>query len=416
MIDHIRIISSKYTVERLLFYGFVARLVFVFYSIVHDSYIEHIKYTDIDYNVFTNGSRALLEGRSPYEDIEYRYTPLVALVFIPNVLLNEHFGKFLLITIDTLAGLIVYLLNIYQGTHRHDTKLYLILWLFNPITIAISTRGSFEPILILIVLASLYYLATDHYVLAGLFYGISIHIKLYPVIYVLSLYMYIIQKKPVLVTQNKLIYWLKTLWPSRNHWKFFPSAVISLAFTSYVSYCYYGQDYIFQSFTYHLQRKDLQHNFSVYFYLYRLLPNHHNQLGLLSIVSQALGVAYLSIRYRSIETNRRIKLKKLIFSLFSETFLFVSLNRVCTSQYFTWYFIFLPLIAGKLDIRPSLALTIFLAWILAQANWLLFAYIHEYQKIDVIDCVGNSSILFLMINLWILNLLCSKFEATLKKI
>lgn len=410
----IRQVASVKSVGNILFHGFIIRILALFYAILHDSQVDHIKYTDIDYHVFTNGSRAIVDKRSPYDDTEYRYSPIVALIFVPNILLNENFGKLLLITVDIICAQLHYRLNIYQGTNRLNSKLFLILWLFNPVTIAISTRGSFEPIITLLVLSSVYLLINNNFLLAGLIYGMSIHVKLYPIIYAIPFYGYMIQRKPYIITQRKLYYWVKTLSPNFSHIKFFTTSIISLFLSSYVSYLYYGQVYLKQSFIYHMKRQDLQHNFSIYFYLFRLFPNHRSQLSMVAFALQFIGVLSLSIYYLSLDTNRRTKLRKLSFSLFSTTFLFVSLNKVCTSQYFNWYLIFLPLIIDSLKLEINQAYFMLLAWILSQANWLLFAYLYEYRGYNVLNQVGNSSFLFLLSNLWILNTLCKSFDASLK--
>lgn len=409
-----RFVSTK-SVGSILAYGFIARLALLGYSIFHDSRIDHIKYTDIDYSVFTNGSRAVVEQRSPYDDTEYRYPPIVALLFVPNILLEcDCFGKLLLIVVDILCGQLNYRLNIYQGTNRLNSKLYLLLWLLNPVTIAISTRGSFEPILTLLLLTSFHLLMSHEFILSGLVYGLAIHIRLYPIIYSICLFGYMIQKRPFLITQSKLSYWFRTFSPNFSQVKFFTATLVSLSATCYISYLYYGQDYLEQSFIYHLKRKDLQHNFSVYFYLYKLLPNHQEQLSRMAFISQAIGIIGFSFAYLSWDTNRRTKLRKLSFSLFGTTFLFVSLNKICTSQYFTWYLAFIPLILDSLRLETQQAYSIVAAWFLSQANWLFFAYLLEYQKMDVIAHVGNSSILFLLSNLWILSTLCQHFDASTK--
>lgn len=404
--------ASVKSTASLLLYGLGIRLIALFYSIIHDAHIDHIKYTDIDYHVFTNGSKAILDGKSPYNDLEYRYSPLVALFFLINILLNQISGKLLLIFTDILCGQLLYTLNIYQGVNRVNSKLFLIIWLFNPVTVAISTRGSFEPIITLLVITSVYLLFRCDNIFAGLLYGLSIHLKLYPIIYSLSFYFYIVTRKPYMKTQTKVYYWIKTLTPNSSHFKFFISSGISLALSSYISYIYYGQDYIEQSFLYHLKRKDLKHNFSIYFALFKLFPKHQDRIGTIAFGIQFFAVLLVSILYISFSTNRRTKLRNLTFSLFASTSLFVSLNKVCTSQYFNWYLIFIPLISESIKIKVSKALCLITTWLLSQAIWLFFAYLYEYQGYDVLVYVYISSALFLINNLYIIITLCDKFDAT----
>lgn len=411
ILDRLKRLAWTQTPERLLGYGLLVRTALLIYAIAHDHYVDHIKFTDIDYKVFTNGSKALLEGDSPYRDTEFRYPPIVALIFTPNRIINENFGKLMLIIVDIISGRLLYMLNVCQGTSRAHSKLYLILWLFNPLTLAISTRGSFEPIINLSILWSLWSLVGRNYFQAGLLYGLSIHLKMYPIIYGLSFYIFLVQKKPYLRNQSKVWYWLKTLWPGSSHFKFFSSSLAAIALSTYISFKYYGPEYLEQSLFFHLKRKDLQHNFSVYFYLFRLFPNYQEQLSKFAFVLQSLGVLILTSLYSGFDANRRIRLRKLTYSLFATTFLFVSLNKVCTSQYFTWYLLFVPLVADSESITPNQAVAIALSWLLSQANWLLFAYLYEYQGVSNIDQVGNSSILFLASNLWILYILCCNFDA-----
>ena len=62
-----------------------------------------VKYTDMDYAVYSDAARLVLAGRSPYERSTYRYTPLLALALAP-VALFRPWGKVVFSAADLLAG------------------------------------------------------------------------------------------------------------------------------------------------------------------------------------------------------------------------------------------------------------------------------------------------------------------------
>ena len=74
-----------------------------------DSHTD-FKYTDIDYKVYTDASRYLLKGGSPYDRHTYRYTPLIAYLMIPNLLVHEGFGKVLFLISDIACGILILLI------------------------------------------------------------------------------------------------------------------------------------------------------------------------------------------------------------------------------------------------------------------------------------------------------------------
>jgi hypothetical protein len=65
------------------------------------------------------------------------------------------------------------------------------IWLLNPFIATISTRGSSESILSVLVLASFYWIRQRRIFLAAMFFGLSVHFKIYPIIYAIPMWLHI---------------------------------------------------------------------------------------------------------------------------------------------------------------------------------------------------------------------------------
>lgn len=52
------------------------RLVLIVYGELQDRYMR-VKYTDVDYDVYTDAARELAAGNSPFDRTTYRYTPVL---------------------------------------------------------------------------------------------------------------------------------------------------------------------------------------------------------------------------------------------------------------------------------------------------------------------------------------------------
>ena len=121
--------------------GALLRVLLLLLGLFQDAH-SRIRYTDVDYDVFSDAARALAAGGSPYERQTYRYTPLLAAALLPNVWLHPACGKLLFCAADLGASALVADLLRLAGTPPRLRAAAVCLSLFNPLTVAVSTRGS----------------------------------------------------------------------------------------------------------------------------------------------------------------------------------------------------------------------------------------------------------------------------------
>lgn len=80
--------------RRMLLFSAVLRLVLIVYGEWQDAHME-VRYTDIDYFVFSDAADLVSNGKSPFERSTYRYSPLLAFLLVPNSLVHRTWGKLL---------------------------------------------------------------------------------------------------------------------------------------------------------------------------------------------------------------------------------------------------------------------------------------------------------------------------------
>ena len=395
----------KSIVPHLAFGAFI-RLALVFYGVFHDQ-LFRLKYTDVDYVVFTDGAKYLVEGRSPFLRDGYRYTPLLALMVAPNVILMKIFGKLLFIIFDLATGYLIYkiLSNINTAQITETARVTAAaIWLYNPLPLIISTRGSSDSIMTALVLLVLFYLVKEKHLAAGLTFGFAIHFKLYPVIYIPAIYLYLSNQmnlpksKITLAMVNPL---------NAKRLTFFTASLLAFTSATYLSYHLYGKKYLNEAWRYHLTRLDTQHNFSIYFYIFRNCSGLTVALtSKLALLLQALTMVY-SCKFVIWPSVVSYKTKEsfymgLVFSTFLSTYLFVSLNKVVTSQYFIWYFCLIPLIIPILSqqLSSKQLTSMLVVWLTAQGIWLFPAYLYEFMNLNTaLLYVWLASVVFLIVNL-----------------
>lgn len=357
-----------------------------------------LKYTDVDYDVTTDGARLISLGRSPYERATYRYSPLLALSLVPNITLHRLWGKALFVATDLITAWLIYSLALARGDSQRRAEFASAAWLWNPLALGISTRGSSDSIACAMVCATLLGLvltssnesgrsnrsmdsgggksshsATLVVLGAGSVHGLSVHWRIYPIIF----------------APTVLLFY--RTWTARV---LFGGASFGMfAALGIASYVAYGDDFLRETFLYHVSRADHRHNFSVWFYsLY--LESGSGGGGIATSLSafgpQALVQAAIIARFAR---------RDIVFCFFLQTVLFVVFNKVVTAQYFVWYASLLPLALFSTSIGPTRFLVWgVLPWAVAELHWLWWAYQLEFLGRPTFREVWAAGLLFFLVN------------------
>jgi phosphatidylinositol glycan class M len=377
------------TIKILLLLGTILRIGFLLYGLWQDKHML-VKFTDIDYSVFTDASRFVNQKQSPYERATYRYTPLLAWLLVPNITVIPEFGKILFIICDLIVGYYIYeFLKMFKVTSKVMIISLTSIWLLNPFVITISTRGSAESILDMLVMATLYCFATKRLILGSILYGFSVHFKIYPILYSL----------PILYMLDSNYLGVKAKLFNSARIKFFLLSAGTFFLLTGIMYKIYGMEFLNETYFYHLIRKDHRHNFSIYFYQMYLSMSVTESffskiLGLLTFIPQMLLIVLIGLYYY----------KDIIFCCFLQTYVFVTYQKVCTSQYFMWYLCFLPLIIpqSKLMKKPIQAILLIIAWVATQAIYLSSAFKLEHLGQNNYINIWLTELLLFVANIWII--------------
>ncbi|KIM21618.1 glycosyltransferase family 50 protein [Serendipita vermifera MAFF 305830] len=483
---------SKLRFVHIVALSLVVRLALIVYAEYHDAH-SVLKYTDVDYRVFSDAARFTLNpsdgnyargslGRDiplgdPYTRATYRYTPLLALLLAPNEWIHPTFGKILFSLSDVLIGILLRRLQTApsKGSHtalrgspsskwiarglNRDEIVLTVIWMLNPLPANISTRGSAESLLGLMVIATLYFALQKRWTLCATLLGLSIHWKIYPIIYLSSL-IPLVGAEDDDFHQIGLQYWIKWC-TNRKRLQFAATTIFSFGVLSALMYLIWGYPFLQHSYLYHVGRTDHRHNFSVYFYplylgLVRQRPDGfiEAQSKLLSpaaflpqVIISIGGGFYLAwslldgqIQKASQKTQgkedpasstlasdrsskavsiaQHQSLEHLPFIFLVQTFTFVTLNKVCTSQYFMWYLWFLPLVIPRLLPVPGAAtgisvtrcIAMVVLWVGGQALWLSQGFRLEFLGEDVFLELWVSGLVMLGINAWLIVTLVQRYN------
>ncbi|TNJ26854.1 Dolichyl-phosphate-mannose-protein mannosyltransferase [Giardia muris] len=141
--------------------------------------------TDVDYVVMVEG--ACLAGQ-PSERLTYRYSPLLAVLLRPACHPRRRwFGKALYGGADVLVAAVS---ASFAPPERHR-----VLWLFNPFVIALSTRGSFDSLVQLVIAVMLRANEAGFFAAVAVLLGFATHLRLYPVVFAPFLALHALQRR-----------------------------------------------------------------------------------------------------------------------------------------------------------------------------------------------------------------------------
>ncbi|OSS46092.1 hypothetical protein B5807_08133 [Epicoccum nigrum] len=387
---------------------------FLLYGLWQDAN-SPMKYTDIDYFVFTDAARFISRGLSPYARDTYRYTPLLAWMIYPTTWPGIFWfssGKVLFAVGDVVAGWMMYRILIqYRGMGKERALKFASIWLLNPMVATISTRGSSEGLLGVFVTALLWAVLAKRIVLAGALLGFAVHFKIYPFIYAASIVWWLdewtiggskipVQNKPQQSLMDKALAFINA-----QRIMLAVASMVTFAILNAVMYQMYGWPFLEHSYLYHLSRIDHRHNFSPYNTLLYLNSSPGGsqstfELERLAFVPQLLLSAFM--------IPLALAKKDLPSTMLAQTFAFVAFNKVCTSQYFLWYMMFLPYyLPGSILLQSRrIGLAALALWVAGQAAWLQQGFQLEFNGHSTfVPGLWLSSIMFFLVNVGILGVI-----------
>ncbi|KAI0473585.1 glycosyltransferase family 50 protein [Xylariaceae sp. FL0804] len=483
------------------------RAAMLLYGLWQDAH-SPLKYTDVDYLVFTDAARLAAAGASPYARETYRYTPLLAWLLRPtawwslpaassstasassfsSVVLSVFCfssGKVLFALADLLAGwLVVVVLRRHyrdddQDHHHHYSRggekegdregeggvggegmstaracrLVGACWLLNPMVATISTRGSSEGLLAAAAAALLWAALGRRPALAGALLGLAVHLKIYPFVYAPAVVWWMdaehmggssssssssLSPSPSSSSGSKgssigaraMAAAVAFVTPARVRLAL--ASLATFAALNAVMYAAYGMPFVAHTYLHHVTRIDHRHNFSPYNVLLYLSSSpasssassssfssssssSSSSRGLLGALGGVESVAFVPQLLLSTVLIPLVGAKRdLPATMLAQTFAFVTFNKVCTSQYFLWYLIFLPLYLPRSSLlrRPRRGAAALALWVAAQGLWLQQAYGLEFLgRSTFVPGLWLASLAFFLVNCWLLGVVVEDLES-----
>ena len=346
--------SSPYAIYGVAGLSALIHVVLIAYGEWQDRNMR-VPYTDLDYWVYSDAAVHVYNGDSAFDRHTYRYTPLLAWMLVPNVLVGAWWGKALFSAAGVLSGVLIYRLT-------NKSIMYASLWLFSPLTVNISTRGSSDSLIIVLILALFHELKARRPNSAAVWFGLAVHFRIFPIFFVIPIIMHLGTFRKVL--KFGLI-----------------SGGVCLGLIG-LFYIKDGYRFIYEAYLYHFVRKDHRHNFSLFYYAIYLAST--NPASVLSKILTFSG--FLPQLGSLVLVGIRFGKQNLSFAVFLQTIIFVAFNKVITAQYFLWYFGLFPVaLYTVLEKSPNPTKTItevvisVIVWGITEVLWLKASYRLEVE-------------------------------------
>ncbi|CRG85411.1 GPI mannosyltransferase I, putative [Plasmodium relictum] len=402
-------ININFLTRIIYFLGILLRIIIYYYGSWQDNNLN-VKFTDIDYYVFSDAAKYVLSNRSPYERYTYRYTPILAYLMLPNFFIHFSFGKILFSSIDFLVSILIVKIIKIKYPDCKNYIYYVSLWILNPFVIVISIRGNADCIPCLLVLITVFFIYQKKIFLSSIFYGLAVNFKIYPIIYSLPLMLYLnknyLPREKVFYLKKKndsllnyiinvfyiiFQFFVELFKLNYNQLVFSLCSLFTFLILNIIFYTIYGYEFLYESYIYHLVRRDHRHNFSLFFYImYLSIEKSSRIIPLITFLPQTILIGILGMKYA--KTN-------LDLSMFLQTVVFIAMNKVCTSQYFIWCIPFIPIILCSITLdRKNIIIITFaiVLFTLTKSHWLLWAYYLEFKGYNSFLQLFCSSILFII--------------------
>ena len=362
--------------RRLLVLSGLMHAAFLGFGLWQDAQAEQgdaqtMKYTDIDYAVFTDAATHVAEGRSPYERHTYRYTPALAYLLLGNVHLCSWFGKAVFAAFDLATGQLIFELT-------GGSRLLASVWLFSPIAVNVATRGSCDAIICCLMLLFIKCFEQRQLDKAAFVLGLAVHFRLFPIVFGV----------PVLWRLAN-----RGVWPVVRFAGIGGSVFLGLVALFYQMY---GWEFLHETYLYHFTRRDHRHNFSLFFYPTYLSGGVSGAAAVAAAGAGALqGLQLLLPQVGALVLVGSLRNRSLAVNVLLQTLVFVTFNRVITAQYFVWYGCLIPLAVPQLrSDRKGVFAAALIAWLAAKLHWLYWAFALEVEGRDVFLGVHIASVLF----------------------